>query len=189
MSSKKYVKDYRLDYQLKPGGGLQGVPVYIGDYFTWKAEEAPVVNRLKYKLALLVGLGAAALVAMLWMSSLLKDGFSLLAIPMAFALIPVFLMGRAVWLIISSKMPVTRRKKDKISNSFPAGALFFMILTAAITLGLLAQLIVMGYTLYFLIYLLVSLVAVGAAILLFCHRNRLEMEPASKSDSLDILGE
>lgn len=188
MSSKKYVKDYRLDYQLKPGGGLRGVPVYIGEYYTWKEDET-AIGRLKYRLALLVAVAAAALVAMLWMSTLLKSGFSLLAIPMAFALIPLFLMARAVWLIFTSKMPATRRRKDKISNFFPAGALFFMILTAAAALGLIAQLIVMGWSLHLLIYVLVSLAAAGSAILLFSFRNRLEMEPLPQTDSHDILGE
>lgn len=180
MSSKKYVKDYRLDYQLKPGGGLKGVPVYIGDYFTWKSDESEI-HCLKPRLAVLAGVSGAALIAMLCMTALLKGGFSLLAIPMAFALIPMFLLARAVWLLFTAKMPATRRTKDKISNMFPAGALFLMILTAAVAVGLIAQLIVLGYSLYLLLYILISLLAAASAMLLFSFRNRLEMEPVSKS--------
>lgn len=175
MSAKKYVSDYRLDYQLKPGGGLRGVPVYIGSYYTLKADPQEI-SRLKPRLAILAGLSLALLISQLFLTPFLQGGFTLLAIPMAFALIPTWLICRAVWLLHTVKLPATREKKDKISNSFPAGTLFLMVLSAAVLLGLLAQMIVFGFRLPTVLYGLDAAALALCGVLLFRRRNALEME-------------
>ena len=180
----KYLNDYRLDYQLSPGGGLKSVPVYIGQRFRLKlAPEALAV--LKRRLAVLVVLSAALLLVLLMGTTLLVDAFSLLGISMGFSLIPLWLMARAVWVLHTAEMPTTRKKKDQITMQYPGGSWFFMIMSCITGLGLLAQMIIKPVRAVHWLYTADALALSLCSVLLFLLRKPLVMEAVPETEALE----
>ena len=159
--SRKYVKDYRLDYVETKSGGLKAVAVYRGVYYCLAVEDE-TLKRLRIKLAAAAGLSLLFVVLMLFHTQLLDRDFRPVAIPLGACLLPTVLIAMSVYNLCTVQPPFTRAQRDRICNRLPISSLFQLIFGALCLGGLIAQLAVKGFRFD---WLLLALGALGITVL------------------------
>jgi len=126
MSQRKYLKDYKLIHTVNEKGRISSEPEYVGDYFVFQGndDEAKAGGKKVLTLSL------AAWICF-FSSLLLNNGAMRLywvSLPYVFTAIPLWKLTSAATALQKAEDRFTRRESDLFSNSFPAAAVWGMVL-------------------------------------------------------------
>ena len=128
MVSRRYVGDYRLENVKDKNGKLVTKPVYKGKYYVFE-KSAEEVRRGVRTLA-----ACAAVAILTLLTGLLfvgNKGFTAqfyTLIPMVICTLPLAYLCVAVYYLLTSKPPVTRERKEKMSDRVSKCALILLLM-------------------------------------------------------------
>ena len=140
MAKNKYGKDYRLIEEFTESGRVKTDYEYIGKPYGF-VNSPDIVDPARRKALTLVLFAAAALIAgMVPYSGMMRHLW--IALPYAFCVLPVFMLGDLVIAMQTMKEPLERRHADKVNNRYPALSLAVMYLTTIALIGAVISLII-----------------------------------------------
>lgn len=142
MGIRKYASDYRLETHILPNGKAERTPIYQGPRFAYKADEASI-SRLSKQVLLSAVLTIVGLLPLLFNNSLIGRTFYV-AIPMAFSLLPWYLVAVAGWRVGKFKTPLTREQRDQTDKRLRASSLWLCILVGVTAVGCVVYWILSG---------------------------------------------
>ncbi len=127
MVSRKYTKDYKVEYTENAKGKLRPIAIYCGDYYNFvKSDHA--VNKAKYKLLVFSVISLISIVSTLcFETNALRTMY--VSLPHAVSLFPLSFLLMAVYNVFMLKRPYTREQNDKTVNRLKSSSLLLMIFT------------------------------------------------------------
>ena len=133
MSRNRYVGDYRIVESIDERGRVRSDYEYIGAPWVY-AEKAPTVKTARNRVAL------GCLVAWLaWIAALVPVSGAMralaIALPFAFAAIPLALTAGTAVSLFREKPPFEHRHADRLENRAPAGTFFTALLGVIALVG------------------------------------------------------
>ena len=171
MLSKKYIKDYKIEYAKTPKGRLKARAVYKGNFYDF-----PVTGERLRKTAMHFAVLSAAswiafLVPLFVLSSVARTPYVL--IPHACLFLPLAGISSVTVSLWTAKPPLTREKSDHISRRAPKSALFMGVFSGMASLGYLIRLFqgMETMTLGDLIFGFCEAILLAASCLLFVARK------------------
>lgn len=182
MVSRRYVGDYRLENVKDKNGKLVTRPIYKGKYYVFDKSEAEVGRSVRT-------LTLCAAVAILTLAAALvfvgSKGFTsqfYTLIPMVICVLPLAYFCVAVYYLLTVKLPVTRERKEKMSDRVSKCA-FIMLLMAGWNLSgtLLAYILKLcgvekrPFTAGDIVFISASLLFFGAVLAAFMTRKSVAM--------------
>ena len=133
MVSKKYAADYRLENVRDKHGKLKTVAVYRGTRYTFKASPQ-AVRRAATLYALLTALSVICFGVILFLNtSVLRQFYVLL--PVLCCLLPLGYLTIAVMYTFTSKLPLTRERRDKICDRLAHTTVLLIFFSGVSLLG------------------------------------------------------
>ena len=168
MSRNRYVGDYRIVESIDERGRVRSDYEYIGAPWVY-AEKAPTVKTARNRVAL------GCLVAWLaWIAALVPVSGAMralaIALPFAFAAIPLALTAGTAVSLFREKPPFEHRHADRLENRAPAGT-FFTALLGVIALVGEAVIALRGVELLPGDAVFAGCAAVMVACAILCHRQ------------------
>lgn len=127
MVSKKYIKDYRLDYIPDKKGNLKAVPVYEGKVYCFQNEGTIVKKAKWYVFAMLLVSLLMYIIPLLLEDVCLKKFYVM--VPYAFLVFPVFFAFCGFYRILTAKEENTREHKDKAQPRLKASSFVCLLLS------------------------------------------------------------
>lgn len=180
MVSRKYAKDYSVEYRATPSGGLRGVAVYVGPYYRYVAGE-PELRRAKRVLCAAAVLCWAAFVPALAVETTLARRIFVL-LPHAACVLPLGLLSAALVRLMTLKPPLIREHGDSIPGRVSACSMIMLILSGAALLGAAISAAVLPAGTYgagdWLYMALLAVFAASSAVI-FLNRRSVKTEPAA----------
>jgi hypothetical protein len=132
MSRNRYVGDYRIVESIDVRGRVKSDYEYIGAPYVY-AGDATAVKAARSRVALCCAVGWAA-----WLSALIPISAAMralyVALPFAFAAIPLALTAGTAVSLFREKEPFEHRHADRLENRAPA-CTFFMALLSFVALA------------------------------------------------------
>lgn len=180
MKSRKYVDDYRLDNVYNKKGKLVTVPVYNGPLFDFVQKKERIK---KTKIRYLI-FGILEIVFFFLPLFLPTPTSHIFYISFPYCLIIFFLLGQgdATFTLLTLKEKIIRSQKDKIEKKLTMYIFLIMIFSLMSLIGHVVHWIIMGETLYDIIYLICTFLVCALAFSLFITKEDLKMEQLSKED-------
>lgn len=133
MVSRKYTKDYRVEYELDSSGKPRPKTVYTG---AWYVPVSPADElRAGAKRALLLTAGGWAACLLPLFPPSLAGHTAYVIFPHAMLPLPLYYMSAAAYAMLRCPARLNRREADGISHRFPSAALWLLILSCAALLG------------------------------------------------------
>lgn len=133
MVSKKYAADYRLENVRDKQGKLKTIAVYRGTRYTFKASPQ-AVRRAATLYALLTALAVLCFGVTLFLNTAVMRQFYVL-LPVLCCLLPLGYLTIAVIYTFTSKLPLTRERRDKICDRLAHTTLLLIFFSGASLLG------------------------------------------------------
>ena len=133
MAGRKYVSDYRLETHITPDGKAETVRVYQGPRFSYCATEAEL-RSLRLRILLWAVLVIVCLLPLLFNNTKISRTFYVI-LPMAFTLLPWFLLAQAAWRLGKFRQPLTREEKDQTDKRLRLSSLWLLILLGVTSAG------------------------------------------------------
>ena len=174
MGFKKYVKDYRNEYIIKPDGKPGMVAVYIGKYFRFTADE----NALKKARVSFACLSAAATllsVIPLFYKSV-GSGSLFVALPHVIAFFPLVHLLLGVATFWYRNPPLIREFNDKIKTRITVSSAAAACLLGIVSIAEAITCAISGFLILDIIYFLLLAAASVATGAVFFQRRVLETE-------------
>lgn len=113
MVSRKYTKDYRVDYEQGKHGRIKTNTYYVGDYYSFVSEPHQVARAKRIYLICTV-LCVASFASFAVKSTAAYTMY--VSIPQALAVFPLMYLVMGVYGLLVRKAPFTREQSDKTSN-------------------------------------------------------------------------
>lgn len=133
MVSRKYTKDYRVEYEPGKGGRLRTTTVYVGDYYSFDSSNEKLA-RAKTVFIVCPLLTLAAYIAAFAMKT--TAGHTLYAsMPLAVSLFPLAFLLMGVFNLCILKPPFTREQSEKTSNRIIGSSLLLLVFTTVALAG------------------------------------------------------
>jgi len=172
MIPRKYIKDFKIEYDETPDGRRKARAVYIGKYYTFSDTDVKVRKTAKYFVLLLFAAWIAFFVPLLFISAAARTSYVIL--PHVFCFFPLMGMSAVTMDLWTEKPPLTQEKRDHISRRAPKSALLMVLLSGAASVGFIIRLFVgPEVTLWGdLVFALCEAALLAASILLFAGRGR-----------------
>lgn len=168
MGVKKYIKDYRTEYIVKPNGKPGAKAVYIGKYYAYKADGI-VLARSKVLFLVCALLAVLCTLAPLCYNNA-GSHVIYVALPNALALFPLFYLGTGVFNLFYCKPPLISEFKDKGPERVRRSSAGCAVLCAAAALTRLFCLIKSGFSVGDTVALVLLLAATASAVTMFLRR-------------------
>lgn len=144
MLSSKYVKDYRMDTETTSSGKVKRKMVYVGPIYEWDLEKRDLVKlRIRYMLAIFASWGCF-LGSLLFYSDLSRLWYVIL--PYAFEVLVLIFASCALWNLYFAAQPMVREVKDKTLERIRFTAIAGMICCGIAEVGIVAGILLNGYT-------------------------------------------
>ncbi|NLT13141.1 MAG: hypothetical protein GXY05_02225 [Clostridiales bacterium] len=171
MVTKKYAKDFTIKYEETPSGRLKARAVYTGRYYAFSDTDEKVGKTAKFFTLLLSVALIAFLVPLFIISTAARTSYVIL--PHALCFFPLVGMSAVTVDLWTEKPPLTREKRDHISQRAPISALLMVLFSGAATAGFITRLFVSPEMLPGdLVFALCEAALLAASILLFAGRER-----------------
>lgn len=172
MISKKYAKDYKIEYDETPGGGLKAQAVYRGKYYIFNDTDKNIKKTALFFTALIAIAWIAFFIPLSVLSAAARTSFVIF--PHACIFLPLFSMSAVIVDLWTAKPPFTREESDHISQRVPKSALLFMVLSGAAAAGFVINLFLNPDTMLpgDLLFGVCEAILLAASILLFISRGR-----------------
>ncbi len=130
MVSRKYTKDYRVDYEQGKRGRIKTKTYYVGDYYTFVSTRDQVKRTKRIYLICVI----ACIVSFASFAIQSTASHTMyVAIPQALAVFPLFYLVMGVYNLFVLEPPFTREQSDKISNRIISSS-FATLLFATVAL-------------------------------------------------------
>ena len=133
MSRNRYVGDYRIVESIDARGRVKSDYEYIGAPYVY-AGDATAVKAARSRVALCCAVGWAA-----WLSALIPISAAMralyVALPFAFAAIPLALTAGTAVSLFREKEPFEHRHADRLENRAPACTFFLALLGVVALIG------------------------------------------------------
>lgn len=133
MSRNRYVGDYRIVESIDGRGRVKSDYEYIGAPYVY-AGDAATVKAARRRVALCCAVGWAA-----WLAALIPVSAAMralyVALPFAFAAIPLALTTGTAVSLFREKAPFERRHADRLENQAPACTFFLALLGVIALIG------------------------------------------------------
>ena len=133
MSRNRYVGDYRIVESIDARGRVKSDYEYIGAPYVY-AGDATAVKAARSRVALCCAVGWAA-----WLSALIPISAAMralyVALPFAFAAIPLALTAGTAVSLFREKEPFEHRHADRLENRAPACTFFLALLGVIALIG------------------------------------------------------
>lgn len=133
MTSKKYIRDYRLTENVLPNGKISSAAEYIGKQYYFTGDKRIVGRVRRLCAAALCVCWVAFFAALLPQSRASRLMYVLL--PFVSAAFPLLSLTGSVWQLLRAREPLTRARAESISAGVPRRALFTAALAAAALCG------------------------------------------------------
>lgn len=172
MFTRKYMKDYKIEYDETPEGRLKARAVYTGRYYTFIDTDEKVRKTAKYFALLLSVAWIAFLAPFFWISAAARTFY--IVLPHVSCLLPMMGMSAATANLWTEKPPLTQEKRDRISRRAPISALLMVLLSCVASAGFIILLFVGPETMLWgdLAFALCDAALLAASILLYAGRGR-----------------
>ena len=168
MSRNRYVGDYRIVESIDGRGRVRSDYEYIGAPWVY-AEDARVVRAARSRVAACCAIGWLSwIAALIPLSSAMRALY--VALPFAFAAIPLALTAGTAVSLFREREPFERRHADRLENRAPAGT-FFTALPDVIALVGEAVIALRGVELLPGDAVFAGCAAVMVACAILCHRQ------------------
>ncbi len=133
MSRNRYVGDYRIVESIDGRGRVRSDYEYIGAPWVY-AEDARVVRAARSRVAACCAIGWLSwIAALIPLSSAMRALY--VALPFAFAAIPLALTAGTAVSLFREREPFERRHADRLENRAPAGTFFMALLSGTALVG------------------------------------------------------
>lgn len=130
---RKYLSDYRVTERVDAAGRVRREREYIGGRYCYALGPA-ALKRAKTQALVLCAVGWASFAAALMPDSAASRTFYAV-FPFLFAAIPIGLVTEIVLSAPKGEEPMERRQADKLTDRYPAAAVFIVILSALSLVG------------------------------------------------------
>ena len=140
MLTRKYVKDFKVEYDETPDGRLEARVTYTGRYYTFIDTAQKVRKTAKYFSLLLSAAWIAFVVPLLVMSAAARTSYVIL--PHVFCFFPLMGMTAVTVDLWTEKPPLKQEKRDHISRRAPISALLMVLLSGAASAGYIVRIFV-----------------------------------------------
>lgn len=179
MSIRKYIKDYRKEYIVKPNGKPGVTATYIGKYYRFVANE-DAIKKARFVFACLsVFAFVCCVIPFCYKSAGSRTMY--VAVPHVISLFPIVHLLMGVYNLYTKKTPFIREFRDKteqrISNT-SIGACFGLGITA---IAQLVNCILSSFSLADTFYLVFVTVACAAVGYIFASRKVLKTEECDEN--------
>jgi archaellum biogenesis protein FlaJ (TadC family) len=172
MVSKKYIKDYEVEYETTPNGRLKARAVYKGKYFEFCDTDVKRIKTAAYFTMLTAAAWVAFFIPLTVISAAARTSYVI--IPHACVFLTLISMSAVVYDLWTAKPPLTREKSDNLSQRAPRSALLMTVFAAAAAAGFIIRLC-LGPAMLLpgdLVFALCELILLAASCLLFVGRGR-----------------
>jgi hypothetical protein len=172
MLSKKYAKDYEVEYEKTPSGRLKARAVYKGRFYGFSDTGERLRKTAVYFAVLSAAAWTAFLVPLFILSSTARTSYVI--IPHACLFLPLVSISSVTVSLWTAKPPLTREKSDHISRRAPKSTLFMVLFSGVASLGYLIRLFQSMNTMRLgdMIFGLCEAVLLTVSCLLFLARRR-----------------
>ena len=180
MGYKKYIKDYRKDFIIKPNGKPGVTATYIGKYFKFTASDAQIAKtRTVFTVASVLAL-VCCIVPLLFNTESTHQLY--VSLPQVITLFPLAHLLMGVANLYLKKAPLIREFRDKTEgrttfNSAASGSLL-----AASAVARLVYCIIYNFSVPDIISLLLLLLGSASAWYIFASRKRIATEEIEAED-------
>jgi hypothetical protein len=174
MVSKKYLKDYTIEYAEKSNGRVISRAVYSGKYFKF-VESLENIRKARMHFTLLVSAAWITYLFPFFFPSAATSTFYVV-FPHAFVFLPLLGMSQVTFRLWTAKSQLTREQSDIISHRAPVSSLAMSILSGLALTCFIARLIADPATMQLpgdLVFGLCEAVLATASWLLFSYRNQI----------------
>ncbi len=172
MISRKYAKDFDVEYDQTPSGRLKARAVYKGKLYVFSDTDEKKRNTAVYFTILLAAAWIAFFMPLGVLSAAARTSYVIL--PHVCVFLPMIGMSAVVYDLWTAKPPLTREESDHISHRAPKSALFMTVFSGIAAAGLVIRLCA-GQNVAIpgdLIFFVCEAVLLAASILLFMNRRR-----------------
>lgn len=180
MVTRRYTKDYQLEYQLNSRGRICSKAVYKGDWFAFDAPAQQLARTRR-----LYG-AATVLAAALWAAALcVPAAFGrvwYLMLPMAFGLIPVWLAVASLARLLTAGPKVTREHRDKTGGRFSGAGIGILVTGGIAVIGGLVRMAAAGAAAWDIAFVVLAAGYAACGGVLFACRARLSMHALPKAE-------
>ena len=142
MAARKYVSDYRLETRVNPDGKAETVRIYQGPRFVYCAAEEQLRSLRKQILLSAVAV-IVCLLPLLFNNTRIGRTFYVI-LPMAFTLLPWYLVAIAGWRLGKFQQPLTREQRDQTDKRLRIAAVWLTALLGVTFAGCIAYCILAG---------------------------------------------
>lgn len=183
MVSKKYVKDFEVEYDATPGGRLKARAVYKGKFYVFTETDEIIKKTAKLFAVLIAVAWAALLVPLLFVSSAARTSYVIF--PHVCLFLPLLAMSAVTVDLWTAKPPLTREKSEHISQRAPKSAFFMLFFSGVAAIGFVVALFLKPDMMLpgDLVFGLCEIVMLAASSLLFVRRGRTATREAESPKS------
>ena len=142
MAVRKYASDYRIETHIGPDGKKEMVRIYQGPHFGYCAD-SQTIQQLSKTVLLGAVLMIVGLLPLLFNSTRIGRTFYVL-VPVAFALLPWYLLAVAGWRLKKFQQPLTREQRDQTDKRLRGAAVWLCVLLSLALAGGIAYWILAG---------------------------------------------
>ena len=174
MGFKKYVKDYRNEYIIKPDGKPGMVAVYTGKYFRFLASEDEL-KKARISFAVLTSLSIVLAAIPLFFKSVGASSLYV-ALPHVIAFFPLVHILLGVGTFWHRTPPLIREFNDKIKTRITVSSVLSMIILGATAIAEAVNCVMFGFPINDIIYFLLLAASAAASGFIFFKRKVLETE-------------
>ncbi len=140
MAIDRYSGDYRIQESVDEKGRIHSSAEYIGALYVLAAGEKRAARAGRKAAVCCVGAWLGFFAALLLESAAMRSLY--VALPCAFAALPLWFMSSAVLTALRVKKGFTHRDADRLNLRFPASCVFTAVLSAAALIGGLCSLFI-----------------------------------------------
>lgn len=142
MAARKYVSDYRLEKHVNPDGKVETVRIYQGPRFEYCAAEEKL-RSLRKQILLGAVLVIVCLLPLLFNNTQIGRTFYVI-LPMAFTLLPWYLLAVAGWRLGKFQQPLTREERDQTDKRLRTASVWLTAMLSVTLAGCIAYCILVG---------------------------------------------